>query len=160
MIFYGSSTYKGGHLMNKKNSLIISFISIVMIFLTSHQCLAQKVKLITSRETDMSGDPSYTLVGGRPIQVEVGHLNNIKNLDFKKPWRMNFPKADYYARNSFKEEKQLIRGGQRFIFQFLIQDGCRACDPLCSAYVAYDFDASGRFLGTKILRFTKDTKYR
>ena len=70
--------------MNKKNSFIISLISIAMIILTSHQCLAQKVKLITSKETDMSGDPSYTLVGGRPIQVEVGHLNNIKNLDFSK----------------------------------------------------------------------------
>jgi hypothetical protein len=147
--------------MNKKYRIIlISLLSIVMIFLISHQSFAQKVKLIISEETNMSGDPSYTLVGGMPSRVEVGYWKTIKNLDFKKPWRKNFPKADCFGRTSFKEQKQLYEGGQRFIFQFLIQDGCRGCDPLGSAYVAYDFDASGRFLGTKILRFTKETNYR
>ncbi|MBM4287159.1 MAG: hypothetical protein FJ135_03235 [Deltaproteobacteria bacterium] len=147
--------------MNRINTfIIISLISIAMVFSISHSCFAQKVKLLMSSETDMSGDHSYTLVGGRPNKVEVGHINTIRNLDFKKPWRKNFPKADYYFRDSFKEERQLSGGGQRFIFQFLIQDGCRACDPLGSAYVAYDFDATGRFLGTKILRFTKETNYR
>jgi hypothetical protein len=147
--------------MNKKNRvIIISLISITMIILTSHPSFAQKVKLIISKEIDMSGDHSYTLVGGKPSKVEVGHINTIKYLDFKKPWQKNFPKANYYFRDSFKGEKQLSGGGQRFIFQFLIQDGCRACDPLGSAYVAYDFDAGGRFLGTKILRFTNETNYR
>ncbi len=146
--------------MKTKNIFMLVSITVLYVLLFNQQAFAQNVKLIITEETDMSGDPSYILVGGRPNNIEVGHIKYDKNLDFGKPWVSRFPKADHFGRHSFKNTTQLSGGSQRFIFQYLIQDGCRGCDPLGSAYVAYDFDASGRFLGTKILRFTKETKYR
>jgi hypothetical protein len=148
----------GGVIVLKKSSNVITVILVAAILLIAQQCFAQRLQ--KSQDTDMSGDHSFSIVGGKPGTVEIGHLNNTKNLDFGKPWRNKYPKADNYARYSFKGQKQLSGGGKRFIFQFLIQNGCRACEPLGSAYVAYDFDVSGRFLGTKIMKYTKETEYR
>ena len=50
-------------------------------------------------------------------------------------------------------EKQVSRpgGGQRFIFKFPIYKGCHAGGIYGYVPVAYDFDTSGQFLGTKLL---------
>ena len=46
-------------------------------------------------------------------------------------------------------------GGQRFIFSFVLLNGCHACELAGHAQVAFDFSAAGRFLGTKLLRLTE-----
>ena len=42
-------------------------------------------------------------------------------------------------------------GGQRFIFLYPIRDYCHACEIVGYAEVAFDFDASGNFLGPRLL---------
>jgi hypothetical protein len=53
--------------------------------------------------------------------------------------------------NRFAGEEPRPEGGQRFIFSFNLVDGCHACDVAGTAQVAFDFDASGRFLGSELL---------
>ena len=45
-------------------------------------------------------------------------------------------------------------GGQRFIFSFVLLNGCHACEVAGYARVAFDFSPAGKFLGTKLLRLT------
>lgn len=42
-------------------------------------------------------------------------------------------------------------GGQRFIFRYDLVDGCHICRTGSSAFVAFDFDRTGQFLGTEFL---------
>lgn len=139
--------------------LFILFFCTLTLFI-NHQAFAQKVQLKTG-PPDMSGDPEYILINGNPNNISVGNARYLGNLDFRKnPWSKKFPKADYFGRVGFRKQSQLPGGGQRFLFTFLIQDGCHGCTPLGSANVAYDFDGSGRFSGAKILGFGKKTDYQ
>ncbi len=44
----------------------------------------------------------------------------------------------------------LKNGGQRFMLDFLLRDGCHACAVVGSMKVAYDFDVNGKFIETKV----------
>ena len=46
------------------------------------------------------------------------------------------------------------QGGQRFIFPYLLRDGCHACATIGTVQIAFDFDRTGGFLGTHLLRVT------
>jgi hypothetical protein len=51
----------------------------------------------------------------------------------------------------FEGMEQLPQGGQRFIFSYNLVDGCRVCQTGSYAFVAFDFDRTGQFLGTEFL---------
>jgi len=42
--------------------------------------------------------------------------------------------------------------GRRFLFNYLLRDGCHACEVIGSATFAFDFDHTGKFLGTRLVR--------
>src|SRR4030042_3790148 len=101
-------------------------------------------------------EPDYLLVNGTPQIVAVGQKQYWQPLDLRKtPWVGQHPKADWFARINFLRLVSRPGGGQRFIFAFAIQDGCRACAILGNALVAYDFDPAGTFLSTRLLGFSK-----
>jgi hypothetical protein len=50
--------------------------------------------------------------------------------------------------------KRLPLGGVRVTVPYTLRNGCRACDALGSAVFAFDFERSGRYLGTKLLGVT------
>jgi hypothetical protein len=43
-------------------------------------------------------------------------------------------------------------GGQRFIFAYMLVDGCHACYAESSAHMAFDFSSDGAFVGFKLLK--------
>jgi hypothetical protein len=53
--------------------------------------------------------------------------------------------------NGFEGTEPLPQGGQRFIFSYDLVDGCHICRTGSSAFVAFDFDHTGQFLGTELL---------
>ncbi len=55
----------------------------------------------------------------------------------------------------FEGMEQLPQGGQRFIFSYNLVDGCRVCRTGGHAFVAFDFDCTGQFLGTEFLHLKK-----
>ncbi len=99
-------------------------------------------------------DPTTTLlVNGQPSVVEVG-----ANPD-------NYPETPAYNGGfsthaaDFEHEETLQNGGQRFIFALPVVECHPPCEARAEKYVAgyvhyaYDFNASGRFLGHKFLSF-------
>lgn len=53
--------------------------------------------------------------------------------------------------------EHLPNGGDRLSFKREIHDGCRACPTIAFTKEAYDFDATGKFVGAKVLRLTPVT---
>ena len=42
-------------------------------------------------------------------------------------------------------------GGQRFVFPYLLRDGCSACATLGTVRIAFDFDGTGKFIGPRVM---------
>jgi hypothetical protein len=53
--------------------------------------------------------------------------------------------------NNFEGMEQLPGGGQRFIFNCDLMDGCHVCRTDDTAFVAFNFDRAGQFSGTTFL---------
>lgn len=99
---------------------------------------------------------TYLLVNGTPPMVKVGEAMDRVNLRGDPVLVRKYPKVDFFGSGiDFTKMEPLPSGGQRFIFAFALKDGCNACKVVGAANVAYDFDAGGKFLGTKLLNFKR-----
>ncbi|MBF0552684.1 MAG: BON domain-containing protein [Deltaproteobacteria bacterium] len=99
--------------------------------------------------------PGFILVNGSPEVVQL--WDNVKDIDIKKdslyPTIVSrFPKTELWTLNWFNGMQPLPSDGQRFVFSFILMNGCRACDIAGAAEFAFDFDGNGKFLGTRLVR--------
>ena len=62
------------------------------------------------------------------------------------------PQAFFIAKPAFVRHEAGVNGGARFVFQDILAE-CRACEPLASGELVYEFDAAGRFLGVRLGEF-------
>jgi len=97
----------------------------------------------------------FILVNGVPEIVQL--WDNVKNMDITKDGIYpslvkRFPKIEMWITHEFVGMQQLQQKGQRFVFSFTLLNGCHACDLSGKAEIAFDFDSSGKFLGTKLVR--------
>ena len=76
-----------------------------------------------------------TIAQGTDSKATDQRPANGESKDQKKP--------DEYA-------EALAHGGARFIFTGNFAT-CHACEPVATGYLGFDFDASGRFLGTRLV---------
>lgn len=102
----------------------------------------------------------FMLVNGSPPTVQVEDFVHLKHIDIRKDplypaIARKFPRVELWGHADFKALQALPGGGQRFIFSFVLLNGCHACEVAGYAQVAFDFSAAGRFLGTKLLRLTE-----
>jgi len=103
-------------------------------------------------------DPDTTefiLVNGAPEIVQL--WDSVKNTDITKDGIYpslvkRFPKIEMWIAHEFVGMQQLQQKGQRFVFSFTLLNGCHACELSGKAEIAFDFDSSGKFLGTKLVR--------
>jgi putative hemolysin len=86
-------------------------------------------------QNTMKSDPSYTSLASKNPEVTI------------------FP-GDRGG-TTYPQLEPLPQGGQRFIVSYYLLKGCHACARLGTASFAFDFDSSGKFLGTKFLRVGK-----
>lgn len=97
----------------------------------------------------------YILVNGSSGIVKL--YDKIRNVDIRKGagftrLSKKFPNAEVWPGGySFEAMHRLPDGGQRFVFKFVLLNGCHACDVAGHAKFAYDFDRSGRFVEAKLL---------
>jgi len=96
----------------------------------------------------------FILVNGTPQIVYL--WENAEKIDLARDalyssLRSRFPNITMWPMHSFVEMQRLVEGGQRFIFSFILLNGCRACEIAGSAEIAFDFDKEGRFLGAKLV---------
>jgi Tol biopolymer transport system component len=61
--------------------------------------------------------------------------------------------------NKFEGAQELPSGGQRFIFSYLLRDGCHACDVLAYAFVAFNFNSAGEFEDVNLVTLATPEKY-
>ncbi len=62
------------------------------------------------------------------------------------------PQAFFIAKPEFKRHEARVNGGSRFVFEDYLAE-CRACEPLATGELIYEFDSAGRFLGVKLVDF-------
>lgn len=106
----------------------------------------------------MWNDPNvedWILVNGTPRVVSLwekaGKIDISRDPLYERI-RARFPEVTMWPMHGFAGMDRTSDGGQRFVFSFLLLNGCRACDIAGDAEVAFDFDRAGRFLGSRLLR--------
>jgi len=113
----------------------------------------------------------YVLVNGSPGVVETSLTGeyqentdyiaerrrvNIKTDPLYRSLVSRFPKLELeLSRNTFENMRPMPQGGQEFVFSYALLNGCRACEVVGQAHVAFSFDGAGNFLGTKLLRLSR-----
>jgi hypothetical protein len=102
----------------------------------------------------------YLLVNGVPRLVHLDDPENLKHIDITKDplypsLLRKFPKLELWGHADFKDMQRLPGGGQRFVFTLVLLNGCHGCEVGGYAHVAFDFDETGQFLGTRLLRLSK-----
>lgn len=108
------------------------------------------------------GVPDPEFMVKQPLGLDGKEVDCLKNIDITKhPLYRSLaartsedpPPMIWPGHAAFKNIEHLKSGGQRFVIAFDLL-GCHACTLAGYAHVAYDFDSSGRFLGTSLLRLT------
>lgn len=106
----------------------------------------------------MANTMGFTLlVNGNPQVLLPGDAKYLKKIDIKKDplyksIRKKYPRAGLWMEGDFVKLTKTLEGGQRFIWEHKLLNGCRACDVAGSATVSYDFDPGGKFIGVKLIR--------
>lgn len=93
----------------------------------------------------------YMVNGTPPLVSTEDQLRNIKieNIPSGRNLKKKFPNLSIWQ-SRFKEMQQLPGGGQRFIFTYFLKE-CNACEVRGHAFIAYDFDPHGIFIGTELV---------
>ncbi len=96
------------------------------------------------------------LVNGTPWKVDVDDLSQLPRvqLNANSAWKSlvaAHPRATLWSgdRSGFTgvTPARGPNGGQRFVVDYRVLDGCHACARLGVVHYAFDFDATGKFLG-------------
>lgn len=100
------------------------------------------------------------LVNGTPQVIYVDDPDNVERIDIRKDplypsLKRKFPKLELWGHAEFDTMQQRSGGGQRFVFRMVLLNGCHACEVGGHAHIAFDFDSTGKFLGTKLLGLSK-----
>ncbi len=99
------------------------------------------------------------LVNGNPGLIDVDNLQLLatKNLESDAGYaaiEKRYPVVSIWPgdRNSLKfpVAEKLPQGGQRFIVDYWLQNGCHACARVGQLQFAFDFDSSGNFQGAHL----------
>ena len=64
---------------------------------------------------------------------------------------INYPKSTTWPEHVYVREDARSGGGQSFVMDLRIVNGCKTCDLLGSVEVAYDFDGRGHFEGAHLI---------
>jgi hypothetical protein len=105
------------------------------------------------------------LVNGTPSMIDIDNQSLLaQNQLAKNPTytqlAKKYPEITLFPGDrdgtSYLVAGKLSSGGQRFIVPYNLQNQCHACEQVGIAKFAFDFDRTGKFLGTKLLGVTAD----
>lgn len=98
------------------------------------------------------------LVNGEPAIVDVDKVDQLPVEGLKQLAAKN-PKANLWPGDRTQADKITVEktpeGGQRFLVDYRVQNGCHACAVLGKATYAFEFDKDGKFVGVKFIRVQK-----
>ena len=114
-----------------------------------------------------NSNSDYALVNGSPaiIYAEDEGWNIAESLQDPEPTSLNnaYPDLNLWGGDNFFESvEESPQGGQAFIFQYSLKDGCHACATGAFQRAALDFEPDGTYVGPRLLDvcksdFTNDT---
>jgi hypothetical protein len=107
----------------------------------------------------------WVLMNGIPALVNVDDLAILPVQEMEKDPQITVLKKihpllgvvvanDQRNPDSSPQVETLPHGGQRFVILYSLQESCDSCTPLAKASFGFDFDAAGKFLGTKFVKIT------
>jgi hypothetical protein len=100
------------------------------------------------------------LINGAPPNVDIDNLKNLPQAAMQRDAAYRALAASYPNISLFPGDRTDRRtvvagttpeGGQRFLAEYLLVNGCHACARIGSARFAFDFDANGKLLGIKFI---------
>ncbi len=100
------------------------------------------------------------LVNGHPPLIDVDNfrllaMDSLESDSRYKAIKARYPKVSIWPGDRFTGREPLIQtlpqAGQRFIFSYWLQNGCHACERIGEVQFAFDFDSTGKFLGTRLI---------
>lgn len=102
----------------------------------------------------VNGTPSLIDIDGQSLLAQNELKKNLiyTRLAQKYPQIAIFP-GDRSGTNYLSAEK-MPGDGQRFIISYKLQNACHACAQVGTAKFAFNFDRTGKFLGTRLLSVT------
>jgi WD40 repeat protein len=105
------------------------------------------------------------LVNGTPQIVDLEDWSQLEKIDITKDplyprLLRKYPKLMLWGHPEFETMRPMATRGQRFIFSFVLLNGCHACEVGGYAHIAFDFDSMGRFLGRRLLRLSGEKATR
>ena len=101
------------------------------------------------------------LVNGDPAILDVDDLKKLDRAAMEQDQlyqavKQKYPKTDLWpgdrSGSAWPQTKPLPGGGVQFIVGYPLLNGCHACAPTGLARFSWDFDAKGKFLGTRYIR--------
>jgi predicted secreted protein len=107
------------------------------------------------------------LVNGTPSPVDVDNLSLSAQAALKDDLvygelAKRYPNISLWPGDRYGTDtpgaEPLAKRGLRFYVGYLLRNGCHACEKVGSAVFAFDFDAGGTFLGTRLMMVTDTTQ--
>lgn len=105
--------------------------------------------------------PGWALVNGAPAVVNVDDLGRLPQSTMEKDSQFNLLRAKYpkimLAIENAERTDNLPpmeaqgEGSLRFVITYSLKEPCAACKAVGYARFGFDFDAAGKFLGTKFI---------
>jgi hypothetical protein len=98
------------------------------------------------------------LVNGIPPLIDVDdtrilETNRLERNNRYASIKARYPKISIWpsdrSTTMYPIARDLSTGGKRFIVSYWLQNGCHACERIGSVQFAFDFDKTGKFLGTQ-----------
>ena len=106
----------------------------------------------------LNGDPSLVDVDDPEYQPKDGLQKDRQYNALVK----EFPKVSLWpgprSGTGYPLLKKLAGNGQRFVVRYRLLNGCHACERLGNAWFAFDFDSTGKFVGTRFMGIDRDTR--
>ena len=101
---------------------------------------------------------AYYFVNGIPALIDVDNTSILETNMLERNIRYaamkeRYPKISIWpgdrSTTMYPLVRELSKGGTRFVVSYWLQNGCHACERIGSVQFAFDFDSSGKFLGTQ-----------
>lgn len=100
---------------------------------------------------------AYMLLNAQPNRVNT-ELNNLvgleKDASFKQ-LKKTYKNLEFWGTNAKFVKLAKTKSGSNYIFNYLLKDGCRACDVPASAQVEFRFNSQGKYLGAQFVKIVK-----
>jgi hypothetical protein len=106
---------------------------------------------------------AWLLVNGTPQLIDVDDrrylpLAQMRSSPAYRDIRRHYPNVTFWAGDRGRSGPEVLENGREIIVGYLLRDLCHACAIVGRVRYAFDFDADGKFLGTRLVSITPATK--